>query len=143
MRLEEQGWRFILRAGRCDWRHPADSEDGDVDCTDMADDEFETTLKEITMKPQGYRLEFKAGEYCFYTPEDFAREVNADTARIWGLFVEPQPGCSNEPAAWRMRSGRGRGNFWCEARYWTANAYMDPEAVPMYLGPVLSELGKQ
>lgn len=80
----------------------------------------------------GYRLEWKAGEYCLYTPEDFAREVNTDTARIWGLFSEPQPGCSSEPAAYR-------GVFWCEAKYRKANAYMDPDAVPLYLGPVLHE----
>ena len=83
-------------------------------------------------KPQGYRLEWKAGDYCFYTPEDFSREVNTNNARVCGLFTAPQPGCSGEPAAYR-------GVMLCEARYRKANAFMDPDAVPMYLGPVLHE----
>jgi hypothetical protein len=48
MSLEEQGWRFVLRAGLFEWRHPADVVDGDVDCTDMADDEFELLVLEKT-----------------------------------------------------------------------------------------------
>lgn len=48
MSLEEQGWRFVLRAGQFSWLHPADTKEGDVDCTDMADDEFESLVIENT-----------------------------------------------------------------------------------------------
>ena len=92
----------------------------------------EVNTVERPVMPQGYRLEWKAGDYCFYTPEDFSREVNTNNARVCGLFTAPQPGCSGEPAAYR-------GVMWCEARYRKANAFMDPDAVPMYLGPVLHE----
>ena len=92
----------------------------------------EVNTVERPVMPQGYRLEWKAGDYCFYTPDEFQREVHQSSARVWALFPTPQPGCSAEPAAYR-------GAMWCEARYRKANAYMDPDAVPMYLGPVLHE----
>lgn len=56
MSLEEQGWCFVLRAGLFSWLHPADAKEGDVDCTDMADDEFETLVKE-TMEKKTEALE--------------------------------------------------------------------------------------
>lgn len=51
MSLEEQGWRFVLRAGRFSWLHPGDSEAGDVDCTDMGDDEFEAIVEANILYP--------------------------------------------------------------------------------------------
>lgn len=48
MSLQEQGWRFVLRAGKFGWLHPADVEEGDIDCTEMADDEFESLVIENT-----------------------------------------------------------------------------------------------
>lgn len=92
----------------------------------------ETNTVERPVMPQGYRLEWKAGNYCFYTPDEFSREVNQSSARVWGLFPTPQPGCSDEPAVYR-------GAMWCEARYRKANAFMDPDAVPLYLSTVLHE----
>ncbi|MCL4822591.1 MAG: hypothetical protein KJZ57_00105 [Anaerolineales bacterium] len=40
MNLQEQGFRFVLRDGLGAWIHPADKRPGDLDCTDMSDDEF-------------------------------------------------------------------------------------------------------
>lgn len=79
----------------------------------------------------GYRLEFRAGDYCHYTPSDFARETYADRARICGLFAAPQPGCSPEPAAYL-------GRYWHEARHYAnGGARIDPGAQALYLGPVM------
>lgn len=40
MNLQELGFRFVGRAGRFFWCHPAQICEGDIDCTDMNDDEF-------------------------------------------------------------------------------------------------------
>lgn len=50
-------------------------------------------MDRANIRPLGYRLEWKPGDYCYYTPNDYAREINVDGARIWALFAEPQPGC--------------------------------------------------
>jgi len=42
--LQEQGFRFIGRAGRFFWCHPAEIRSADIDCTDMDDDEFAETI---------------------------------------------------------------------------------------------------
>ncbi|GEM_PF-4485914 len=41
MTLRDQGFRFVNRCGRFAWVHPAELLEGDVDCTDMSDAEFE------------------------------------------------------------------------------------------------------
>ncbi len=45
--------------------------------------------------PIGYRLDFKPGDPCYYTPEQYEieRQAGYDGADIWGLFPEPQPFC--------------------------------------------------
>lgn len=39
--LRGQGFRFVYRAGTYMWVHPVYFHDGDIDCTDMDDVEFE------------------------------------------------------------------------------------------------------
>jgi hypothetical protein len=39
--LKDAGFRLIERRGEFRWLSPAMMEAGDVDCTDMSDDEFE------------------------------------------------------------------------------------------------------
>ena len=50
MNLREQGCRFTYRSSRpfgeeYQWTHPAEIQAGDVDCTDMGDDEFERFVR--------------------------------------------------------------------------------------------------
>lgn len=42
--LQEQGFRFVSRAGRFFWCHPAEIREDDIDCTDMDDDTFANTV---------------------------------------------------------------------------------------------------
>lgn len=46
MTLRDQGYRFVRRGVRFDWVHPAEVQRGDLDCTDMGDDEFERVVQE-------------------------------------------------------------------------------------------------
>ena len=39
MNLREQGFRFVWRDGRFDWVQTL--QEGDTDCTDMSDEEFD------------------------------------------------------------------------------------------------------
>ena len=78
----------------------------------------------------GYRLEWKPGEYLFATPESFAKEVCRDSARIWGLYTEPQHGCSDAITVYR-------GPHWIQPKY-VYSKCLDGFA-PLYLGPVLYE----
>lgn len=91
-----------------------------------------STNAQLRWTPIGYRLEYRAGDYGFYSLEDFARETFAPSARICGLYSAPQPGCSASVAAYR-------GRFWHNAKNYQHNCDMDPHAVPLYLGQVLHE----
>ena len=44
MNLQEQGFRFVLRGVAGAWMHPEEMRPGDLDCTDMSDEEFEDAL---------------------------------------------------------------------------------------------------
>jgi hypothetical protein len=45
--LLAEGFRFVHRAGLgFTWMHPGAVEAGDLDCTDMSDEEFERTVRE-------------------------------------------------------------------------------------------------
>ena len=79
---------------------------------------------------QGYRLEWKPGEYVHMSPEYYAKEVCRDGARTWGLYAEPQPGCSAEVAVYR-------GRYWIQPKYVYNTDLKD--FTPLYLGPVLHE----
>ena len=47
MSLRAEGFRFVHRAGLgFTWMHPGTVEAGDLDCTDMSDEEFERTVRE-------------------------------------------------------------------------------------------------
>lgn len=76
----------------------------------------------------GYRLEWRPGDYMYYTPEDFAKEINKESARIWTLHLVRQPGCPNEPAVYKG---------WC----WSVkeNHLFTPDFTPIYLGPKIHE----
>lgn len=88
------------------------------------------TLK--IQQPIGYVVEWRPGDQCFYRVEDMAAEAKAlEVAEVRALFqVEQEPG--QQPTAWR-------GLYWCSAKHREANAYMDPDAMPCYAGPVLRE----
>ncbi len=90
------------------------------------------TKAEWRWTPIGYWVEWRPGDVCLYTPEDFAREGFAPSAEIRGLYTAPQPGCNQEPAAYR-------GRYWHEAKHYEHNSSMDTDAVPLYLGQVLND----
>lgn len=48
-------------------------------------------------KPIAYRLEWKPGDYCYYLPAEYEREVNRGSARIRGLYRSPRPGYEQSP----------------------------------------------
>jgi len=85
--------------------------------------------------PQGYWLEWRPGRVCLLKPEHFALETQSPSALIRGLYSCPQPGCRQEPAAYL-------GRFWHEAEHYAeGGSKSDPDAVPLYLGPVLHDPG--
>jgi hypothetical protein len=44
--LRDEGFRYVHREGvGFTWLHPGTVEAGDLDCTDMSDEEFEVTVK--------------------------------------------------------------------------------------------------
>ena len=45
MHLQTQGFRFIDRNGDFNWRHTNQLQAGDIDCTDMDDEEFEAQVR--------------------------------------------------------------------------------------------------
>lgn len=54
--LADQGFRFIYRPKaviRFNWRHPAEIQPGDTDCTDMTDEEFEAFVESIAEGKRG------------------------------------------------------------------------------------------
>ena len=48
MNLQEQGFRYVLRGADGRWVHPWAMKPGDVDCTDMSDEEFEAAVEAST-----------------------------------------------------------------------------------------------
>lgn len=78
----------------------------------------------------GYRLEWCPGDYVFETPEHFAKEICRNSARIWGLYTEPQSGCSNAAAVYL-------GPHWIQPKY-VYGKCLDGFK-PLYLGPLLYE----
>jgi hypothetical protein len=44
MTLQDEGFRLVHQDGRFAWTHPAEIQDGAVDCTDMSDEEYEETV---------------------------------------------------------------------------------------------------
>lgn len=82
--------------------------------------------------PSGYWVEFKPGDPALYSPEAFALEKFRWGGQIRALYLRPQQGCSQEPAAYR-------GRFWHQAKHYAYNRKIDPGATPMYIGPVLHD----
>lgn len=77
-----------------------------------------------------YRLEWKPGDYCFLTPENYARELCKNSARTWGLYTEPQSKCPDTAVVYK-------GSYWIEPKY-IKNRCLD-EFKPLYMGPLLYE----
>ncbi len=45
----------------------------------------------------GYRVDFRPGDPCYYTPAGFRKELRAAVrADVWGLYLTPQPGQPQE-----------------------------------------------
>jgi hypothetical protein len=86
----------------------------------------------ILSEPIGYRIEFRSGRYVYYSLDDFARETQRDGGRIHSLHATPQPGCQQTPVAFR-------GRYWCESKHRDGNAYLDPDAGAVFLGPELHD----
>lgn len=81
--------------------------------------------------PVAYRLEWKPGDYSFYTPDEYAKEILKDGARVCGVFESQQPGCKAEPVVFRG---------WCWVMPKHAKGGICPEGfTPLYLGPVINE----
>lgn len=80
----------------------------------------------------GYRLEFKPGDPCYYTPKDYATEQAAgyDGADTWGLFQVPQPGCQAEVEVYFG---------WCWVRPKYASGKDLTDFTPLYRGPKLKD----
>ena len=84
--------------------------------------------------PIGYRIEFRAGDYCFYRPEDMPADAKyIYGARIVGLFTTRQQGCDRSVAAYY-------GRYWHQAKHYANGGdRFDPDAAPLYLGPVIND----
>lgn len=77
----------------------------------------------------GYRLEFKPGEYCYYTPEGYALEAYKGDAPAHALYANPQPGCPSEIEVYK-------GWCWVRPKYNFGNI-VDETFRPLFLGPQL------
>ncbi|MCH1880427.1 hypothetical protein MJ863_12620 [Alcaligenes ammonioxydans] len=77
----------------------------------------------------GYRLEFKPGEYCYYTPEGYALEAYKGDAPAHALYANPQPGCPSEVEVYK-------GWCWVRPKYNSGNI-VDETFRPLFLGPQL------
>jgi ADP-ribose pyrophosphatase YjhB (NUDIX family) len=78
----------------------------------------------------GYRLEWRPGDYVYQTPENYAKEVGTESARVRGLYTTPQLDCPPEIEVYKG---------WCWQR---PGKLLYPSLkgfTPLYLGPVLHE----
>ena len=99
------------------------------------DKDFHRHALEIASVPDhsvvvGYRLEWRPGDYVYYTLEDYAKETKTQSARVCGLYKNPQPGCSTDIEVYRG---------WCWQR---PGKLLYPSLkgfVPLYLGPIVHE----
>lgn len=59
MSLKDERFRFVCRNDKFLWVHKAEMRDGDIDCTDMPEDEFVELVKE---KITGYSATHDSGK---------------------------------------------------------------------------------
>jgi len=45
--LQQQGFRFVQRGATFKWVHQFELLAGDLDCTDMSDEQFEAAVREV------------------------------------------------------------------------------------------------
>src|ERR1700737_2080529 len=83
------------------------------------------------MNPVAYRLEWKPGDYCYYTVDMYEHETYRDGARVHGLFLKPQPDCPADINVYK-------GQYFVQAKYY-GNAERNDDFVPLYLGPMIHE----
>jgi hypothetical protein len=73
MSLKDEGFRFVIRGGSADWVHPSLVQCGDVDATDLSDEEFEYALGEgMTTERHPYacaRCEAERAGRCQYAAD--------------------------------------------------------------------------
>lgn len=80
-------------------------------------------------EPVGYRVDYRPGDPCYSSPEHYAVDRAAGfQGDVWGLFHEPQPGCSAEVEVYR-------GRYWVRPRH--ASAADAATFTPLYRGPQL------
>lgn len=44
--MREQGYRLVYRSGSITWTHPLEFQPGDIDVTELDDDQFEQFMRE-------------------------------------------------------------------------------------------------
>ena len=76
----------------------------------------------------GYRLEWKTGDYCFYTPEEYATAACRESARVHPLYKTPQPDCPADVCVYF-------GKYWVKPKH-LADENLD-KFTPFYLGAIL------
>ncbi len=87
-------------------------------------------MTDILNLPDGYRLEFRPGDPCYYSPSNYksAQDAGFDNADTWGLFKAPQHGCSPDVEVYLG---------WC----WKQPKYVYGSSldgfIPLYRGPLL------
>lgn len=81
--LQEQGFRFVRRGSEFKWVHPLEVMRGDVDCSDMSDDEFDAFMADELAQGGVHPVIAQAiapWAPPSRTPEEEARFVAADLA---------------------------------------------------------------
>lgn len=77
----------------------------------------------------GYRLEWKPGEFCYSTPENYEKDICKGSARVHALFLEPQAGCPDGVEVYKC-------SYWVRPKYLFSST---DGMVPMFLGPKIHE----
>lgn len=80
----------------------------------------------------GYRLAWGPGDFCFHSPEMYAKEINKEHADVWALYDHPQSGCSPEIAVYR-------GEYWIQPKYVYPHTKLNG-FIALYVGPLINEM---
>lgn len=77
----------------------------------------------------GYRLEWKPGEYCYSSPENYEKDICKESARVHALHLQPQAGCCADVEVYKN-------GYWVQPKYLFKSA---EGMTPMYLGRLIHE----
>ena len=81
--------------------------------------------------PVAYRLSWSPGDYCFYTPDNYEKEIYKGSASCWGLYETAQLDLLDSPAVYF-------GTHFVQPKYLRGGIV--PEGfIPLYLGPILNQ----